>query len=73
MKITYENKIIEKPLHSFYEGGFFGLPEKLEEKNYAIQFYVLKIFDLVRNFVIYRYKLTSDYISLLEEEQFDEN
>ena len=73
MKFTYHNKIIGEPLRYFYEEETFELPKRLGEKNYAITFKVLINYDLVRIFVINSYKLISDYIHLLEQEQFDEN
>ena len=73
MQLTYDKKIIEKPLHSFYEKGTFELPTRLWEKNYTTSFKVLKNLVLVRTFGINSHKLTSYYIHLLEKEQFDEN
>ena len=60
-------------LHSFYEEETFELSKRLGEKNYPIPFKVLVNYDLVRTFVINSYKLTFDYIHLLEQEQFVEN
>ena len=73
MKFTYHNKIIGEPLQYFYEEETFELPKRLGEKNYAITFKVLINYYLVRIFAINSYKLISDYIHLLELEQFDEN
>ena len=73
MKFSYHNKIIGEHLQYFYEEETFALPKRLGEKNYAIPFKVLINFDLVRTFAINSYKLISDYIHLLEQEQFDEN
>ena len=67
---TYDNKIIEKLLNFFYVEGTFELPKRLVEKNYAKAFNVLKNWDLVRTFANNSYKLTSDYIHLLVQEQF---
>ena len=68
MQFTYNNKIIEKPLHSFYEKGTFDLPNRLLKKNYATPFNALKIWGSVKTFGINSYKLISDYIHLLEQE-----
>ena len=73
MKFTYPTKIIGEPLQYFYEEETFELPKRLGEKNYAIPPKVLINYDLVRIFAINSYKLISDYIHLLEQEQFDEN
>ena len=73
MQITYHNKIIKTFLHSFYEKETFELPKKLGEKNYAKPFHVLENSYLVRTFAIHKYKLISDYIHQLEQEQFDGN
>ena len=73
MLFKYNYKIIEKLLHSFYEEGTFELPKILTEKNYPIPFNLLKNWALVKTFAINRYKLTSNYIHLLEQEQFDEH
>ena len=74
MKLINYNKIIEELLHIFYEEVTFELLNIFREKNYAIPipFKVLINLDMVGTFVIIRYKLTSDYIHLLEKEQFDE-
>ena len=73
MKFSYHNKIIGEHLQYFYEEETFELPKRLGEKNYAIPFKALLNYDLVRAFAINSYKLTSDYLHLLEQEQFDEN
>ena len=73
MQFTPDNKISEKPLHSFYEEGTFELLKRLEEGNYASPFKVLINYYLVRTFAINSYKLISDYIHLLDQEQFDGN
>ena len=73
MQFTYYKKIIEKPLHSFYEQKTFELPKRLGEKNYAKSFNVLKNWSLVRTFAVNRYKLTFNYIHLIEQEEFNEN
>ncbi len=72
MLFTSVNKIFKKPLYSFYEEGTFELAKTLEEKNYVKPFNVFKNWNLVRNFATTTYKLISDYIHLLEQEQFDE-
>ena len=72
MLFTSFNKIFKKPLYSFFEEGTFGLAKTLEEKNYVKPFNVFKSWNLVRNFATTTYKLISDYIHLLEQEQFDE-
>ena len=73
MLFTSVNKIFKKPLYSFYEEGTFELAKTLEEKNYVKPFNVFKNWNLVRNFATTTYKLISDYIHLLEQEQFDEH
>ncbi len=73
MLFTSDNKIFEKPLYSSYEEGTFELAKNLGEKNYVIPFNLFKNWNLVRTFATNRYKLTSDYIHLLEREQFDEH
>ena len=73
MLFTSVNKIFKKPLYSFYEEGTFELAKTLEEKNYVKPFNVFKNWNLVRNFATTAYKLISDYIHLLEQEQFDEH
>ena len=73
MLITSNNKIFEKPLYSSYEEGTFELSKTFEEKNYLKSFNVFKNWNLVRTFATNSYKLISDYIHLLEQEQFDEN
>ena len=73
MKFRYYNKVIGEPLQYFYEKEAFEPPKRLGEKNYTIPFKVLINYDLVRIFAINSYKLISDYIHLLEQEQFDEN
>ena len=73
MLFTSVNRIFKKPLYSFYEEGTFELAKTLEEKNYVKPFNVFKNWNLVRNFATTTYKLISDYIHLLEQEQFDEH
>ncbi len=73
MLFTSDNKIFKKPLFSSFEEGTFELAKTLEGKNYVKPFYVFKNWNLVRTFATNRYKLISDYIHLLEEEQFDEH
>ena len=73
MQLPYDNKIIENPLYFSYKEGTFDLIKALMEKNYATEFNVLKNWNLVRTFAINWLKLISDYIHLLEKEQFDEN
>ena len=72
MQFIYDKKIIGEPLHYFYKEETFELPKKLGEKNYAVPFKVLKNYNLIRTSAINKYKLTSNYIHLLEQEQFDE-
>ena len=72
MQIEFNNKEIENTLHSFYKKGTVELPKRLGGRNYPKPFNVLKIWDLGRNFSINRYKLTCDYINLLEQVKFDE-
>ncbi len=73
MLFTSYNKIFKKPLYSSYEKGTFKLAKTLEEKNYVNLFNFYKNWNLVRTFATNRYKLISDYIHLLEQEQFDEH
>ena len=73
MLFTSVNKIFKKPLYSFYEEGTFELAKTLEEKNFVKPFNVFKNWNLVRNFSTTTYQLISDYIHLLEQEQFDEH
>ena len=73
MFFTYDHKIFEKLLYSSYEEGTIQLAKNLGEKNYVKPFNVFKNWNLVRTFATTRYKLISDYIHLLEQEQFDEH
>ena len=73
MLFTSDNKIFTKPLYSSYEEGTFELSKTLEEKNYVKPFNLFKHWNLVRTIATIRYKLISDYIHLLEQEQFDEH
>ena len=73
MLFTSDNKIFKRPLYSSYEEGTFELAKSLEEINYVKPFNEFKNWNLVRTFSIISYKLSSDYIHLLEKEQFDEN
>ena len=73
MLLTFDNKIFEKPLYSSYVEGTFELAKTLGENNYVKPFNVFKNWNLVRTFATNRYKLISDYIHLLEQEQFDEH
>ena len=73
MKYFYHKKIIKEFLQSFYQEKSFELPKILGEKHYALPLKVLINYDLVKTFAINSYKLISDYIHLLEREQFDEN
>ena len=73
MLFTSYNKIFKKPLYSFFEEGTLELAKTLGEKNYVKPFNVFKNWNLVRTFATNRYKLISDYIHLLEQEQFDEH
>ena len=72
MLFTSDNKIFKKPLYSSYDEGTFELAKTLEEKNYVKPFNVFKNWNLVRIFANNNYNLTSYYIHLLEQEQFDE-
>ena len=72
MKFTSNNNIFEEPLNEFDEEKNFVLAKRLEDENYAKPSHELKNWYLVRTFEINRYKLTSNYIHLLEQEQFDE-
>ena len=73
MLFTSDNKIFKKPFYTSYEEGTFELAKTLGEKNYVKSLNVFKNWNLVRTFATNRYKLTSDYIHLLEQGQFDEN
>ena len=73
MLFTSDEKIFKKPLYSSNEEGTFDLAKTLEEKNYVKPFNVFKNWNLVRTFATNRNKLISDYIHLLEQEQFDEH
>ena len=73
MLFTSDNKIFEKPFYTPYKEGTFELAKTLGEKNYVKPFNVFKHWNLVRTFATIRYKLISDYIHLLEQEQFDEH
>ena len=73
MLFTSDNKIFEKPLHTSYEEGTFEVAKTLGKKNFVTPFNLFKNWNLVRTFATTRYKLISDYIHLLEQEQFDEH
>ncbi len=73
MLFTTDNKIFKKPLYSSYEEETFELAKTLGKKIYVQPFNVFKNWNLVRTFATNRYKLISDYIHLLEQEQFDEH
>ncbi len=73
MLFTSNNKIFEKLLYLSYEEGTFELAKTLGEKNYLKPFNLFKNWNFVGTFATNRYKLTSDYIHLLEQEQFDEH
>ena len=73
MLFTSNNKIFENLLYSSYEEGTFELAKNLGEKNYVKSLNVFKNWNLVKTFATNRYKLISDYIHLIEEEQFDEH
>ena len=73
MLFTSNNKIFEKLLYSSYEEGTFELAKTLGEKNYVKPFNLFKNWNFVGTFATNRYKLLSDYIHLLEQEQFDEH
>ena len=73
MKFKYHNKIIGEPLQYFYEEETFELPKKLWERKNAKPFNFLKNGNFEETFAIHKYKLISDYIHQLEQEQFDGN
>ena len=73
MLFRSNNKIFEKLLYSSYEEGTFELAKTLGEKNYVKPFNLFKNWSFVGTFATNRYKLISDYIHLLEQEQFDEH
>ena len=70
MLFTSDNKIFKKPS---YEEITFELAKTLGEKNYVKPFNLFKNWNFVGTFATNRYKLTSDCIHLLEQEQFDEH
>ena len=72
MLFTSDNKIFEKPLYSLYEETF-ELTKTLGERNYVKPFDVFKNWNLERIFATNGYKLISDNIHLLKQEQFDEH
>ena len=72
MLFTSNNKIFEKLLYSSYEEGTFELAKNLGEKNYVKLLNLFKNWNFVGTFATNRYKLTSDYIHLLEQDQLDE-
>ena len=73
MLFTSNKKIFEKLLYSSYEEGTFELAKTLGEKNYVKPFNLFKNWNFVGTSATNRNKLTSDYIHLLEQEQFDEH
>ena len=73
MLFTSDNKIFKKPLNLSYEEGNFELAKTLGEKNYIKTFNLFKNWNFLGTFATNRYKLTSDYIHLLEQDQFDEH
>ena len=73
MLFTSDNKIFKKPFYTSYDEGTFELATTLGEKNCVKPFNVFKNWNLVTTFATNRYKLISDYIHLIEEEQFDEH
>ena len=73
MFFTSYNKIFQKPSYSSYEERTFELAKTLGEKNYVKPFNLFKNWNFVGTFATNRNKLTSDYIHLLEQEQFDEH
>ena len=73
MLFTSNNKLFEKLLYSSYKEGTFELAKTLGEKNYVKPFNLFKNWNFLGTFATNRYKLTSDYIHLLEKEQFDEH
>ena len=73
MPLTPDNKINEEPLHSFNIEVTFEFLKRFQEENHARPFSLLKNWDLIKSFSIISYKLISDYIHLLDKEQFDGN
>ncbi len=73
MLFTSDNKIFKKPFSKSYEEGTFELAKTLGEKSYVKPFKIFKNWNLFRTFATNRYKLISDYIHLIEKEQFDEH
>ena len=73
MLLTTNNKIFEKLLNTSYEEGTFELAKTLGEKNYVKPFNLFKNRNFVGTVATNRYKLTSDYIHLLGQDQLDEH
>ena len=73
MSFTSDNKMLKKPFYTSYEKRNFEPAKTLGEENYVKPLNVFKNWNLVRTFATNRYKLISDYIHLIEEEQFDEH
>ena len=73
MLFTSDNKMLKKPFYTSYEKGTFEPAKTLGEGNYVKPLNVFKNWNFVRTFATKRYKLISDYIHLIEEEQFDEH
>ena len=73
MPLTPDNKINEEPLHSFHIEVTFEFLKRFKEENHSRAFNLLKNWDLIKSFSIISYKLISDYIHLLDKEQFDGN
>ena len=73
MLLTSDDKISKKYLYSSYEEGTFELVKTLGLKNYVKPFNLFKNWNFLGTFASNRYKLTSDYIHLLEQDQLDEH
>ena len=68
MLFTSDNKIFKKPFYTSYEEGTFELAKTLGENNYVKAFNLVKNWNFIGTFGTNRYKLTSHYIHLLEQE-----
>ena len=68
-----DNKISNYLLHFQNQKETFKFAKTLKGGDFDKQFNLLKNWNLLRNFAINIYKLTSDYFHLLDQEPFDEN
>ena len=73
MKNISQIKINEELVNSYNHEMTAKLAQRLEEDNDPSPFDALKDWHLLRALAINRPELTSDYIHLLDQEQFDED